>query len=353
MTTSKSFNVSKYFSENSPIDNIVTGIQPVGIQVYNTVDDLPLSGISAGSQAYVNENNRLYMFTGGGWFSIALINQNPAFDSGGGPAASYELDSADAGIPLIIQLSASDPEDLPIYWSYVASDSAQYFADITNDSSVFTITTKPTSVIQQYDSGGGTFSITFKASDGVNLATALSEFTLNLGAIQFIDLSGGTNSTDPGTSNSNTRYTAPNGTTVVVPNNQYPYNGSYVLGNMFNNTISGEFPGYYLGYGLNGNTAGSITINFNSSISYLSHIIVYPWSRSDTFSNITSIQEYDGSNWITVYGNQGLNSTNTPSGTAYRYDFNTTNQLIRINLLKTEGSYGTSMNEIQVYGSLP
>ena len=54
MTTSKSFNVSKYFSENSPIDNIVTGIQPVGIQVYNTVDDLPLSGISAGSQAYVN-----------------------------------------------------------------------------------------------------------------------------------------------------------------------------------------------------------------------------------------------------------------------------------------------------------
>jgi hypothetical protein len=347
MTTSKSFNVSKYFSENSPIDNIVTGIQPVGIQVYNTVDDLPLSGISAGSQAYVNENNRLYMFTGGGWFSIALINQNPAFDSGGGPTASYELDSADAGIPLIIQLSASDPEDLPIYWSYVASDSAQYFADITNDSSVFTITTKPTSVIQQYDSGGGTFSITFKASDGVNLATALSEFTINLRSIVFIGLSGGTDHAFGGPIG----YTAPNGTQVIIPSAHPPYNGSYLLSNMFNNTIAGEYPGYYLSSASYGNTSGSITINFNSSISYLSHIVVYPWTRSDSFSNITSIQEYDGANWITVYGNQGLNSTNTPEGTFYRYDFNTTNQSIRINLTYV-GSWGISMNEIQVYGSL-
>ena len=178
MTTSKSFNVSKYFSENSAIDNIVTGVQPVGIQTYNTVDDLPLSGVTSGSQAYVNENNRLYMWTGAGWFSIALINTSPSFDGGGAPEASYELDSA-GGDPLVIQLSASDPEGLPIQWSYIASDSAQYFADITNDSSVFTITAKDTGIIQQYDSSGGTFSITFKASDGVNLATALSEFTID------------------------------------------------------------------------------------------------------------------------------------------------------------------------------
>jgi hypothetical protein len=124
------------------------------------------------------------MWTGAGWFSIALINQNPAFDSGGTPAASYTLDSAGAG-PLIIQLSATDPEELPIQWSYVASDSAQYFVDITNDSSVFTITTKDTNVIEQYDSFGGTFTITFRASDGVNLATALSEFTISINAVSY------------------------------------------------------------------------------------------------------------------------------------------------------------------------
>ncbi|MDA1317511.1 MAG: hypothetical protein O3B87_05870, partial [bacterium] len=109
-------------------------------------------------------------------------------------------------------------------------------------------------------------------------------------------------------------------------------------------------PGYYLSSSSGGST-GSITINFNSSISYLGYIIVYPWCRSDSFSNITSIQEYDGANWITVYGDQGLNSTNTPSGTFYRYDFNTANPLsIRINLSYV-GSWGISMNEIQVYGS--
>lgn len=144
---------------------------------YDTVDDLPLNGNTVGDTAYVSGFSRVYMWTGAGWFSIALINQNPAFDSGGTPEASYELDSA-GGDPLVIQLSASDPEGLPIQWSYTASDSAQYFADITNDSSVFTITAKDTGIIEQYDSSGGTFSVTFKASDGVNLATALSEFTI-------------------------------------------------------------------------------------------------------------------------------------------------------------------------------
>lgn len=149
---------------------------------YDTVEDLPLSGNTVGDTAYVSGFSRVYMWTGAGWFSIALINQNPAFDSGGTPEVSYELDSA-GGDPLVIQLSASDPEGLPIQWSYTASDSAQYFADITNDSSVFTITAKDTGVIEQYDSAGGTFSITFKASDGVNLATALSEFSITFSTV--------------------------------------------------------------------------------------------------------------------------------------------------------------------------
>ncbi len=147
------------------------------IKSYSTVNELPLSGNTIGDTAYISNFSRLYMWTGAGWFSIALINTNPSFDSGGTPEASYILDSA-AGDPIVIQLSANDPEEVPVQWSYVASDSAQYFADITNDSSVFTITAKDTATIQQYDSAGGTFSITFKASDGVNLATALSEFTI-------------------------------------------------------------------------------------------------------------------------------------------------------------------------------
>lgn len=163
---------------NQSITSAITlaGLPPA--QLINTSNDLPLSGNDIGDQVYVAETGRLYIWSGQGWYSIALINTSPAFDSGGAPESSYILDS-NGGTPITIQLIATDPEDVPIQWSYVASDSAQYFADITQDSSVFTITAKPTSTIEQYDSAGGVFTITFKASDGINLATALSEFSIS------------------------------------------------------------------------------------------------------------------------------------------------------------------------------
>lgn len=174
----KSFAQATLLTTNNTIASTsLSGDIVLGPAEYNTVDDLPLSNNKVGYQAFVRSTNRLYIWSGQGWYSVALINTSPAFDSGGLPDASYELDS-NSGTPITIQLSATDPEDLPIQWSYVASDSAQYFADITQDSSVFTITAKPTATIQQYDSAGGAFSITFKASDGINLATALSEFTI-------------------------------------------------------------------------------------------------------------------------------------------------------------------------------
>lgn len=160
---------------------------------FTTASLLPSSG-TIGEQAFVEENNRLYIWNGSGWYSIALINTTPSFDSGGTPEASYTLDSS-GGNPIIIQLNATDPEDVPLQWSYVLSDSAQYFANISQDSSVFTITAKNQSVVEQYDSNGGTFSITFKASDGVNFANETSEFTLTFTNPNAFDLSNATSNT--------------------------------------------------------------------------------------------------------------------------------------------------------------
>ena len=148
----------------------------IGTDAYTNISSLPLSGNNIGDQAFVQETNRLYIWTGQGWFNIAIINENPTIDSNSYDA-TYALDSYN-GSPTIIQLAATDPEGIPITWTHVASDSAQYFANITNDSSIFTITAKSNDSIWSYDSAGGTFSITFKASDGVNLATAASEFTI-------------------------------------------------------------------------------------------------------------------------------------------------------------------------------
>lgn len=143
----------------------------------NSIDDLPLTGNNQGDQAFVGSNNRLYIWAGTGWYNIALLNTNPTIDSNSYDAA-YTLDSHN-GASTVIQLAATDPEGIPITWTYTASDSAQYFANIVQDSSLFTITALTTDSIGLYDASGGTFSVTFKASDGVNLATALSEFTIS------------------------------------------------------------------------------------------------------------------------------------------------------------------------------
>ena len=177
MATSKALDLAKLLG---PTGSISTDYVDPGIKEISTISSLPLSGNVVGQQAFVQETNRLYIWNGAGWYNIALINTNPTIDSNSYDAA-YTLDS-NGGIATVIELSASDPEGIPITWTYIASDSAQYFANITNDSSVFTITAKSNEEIWNYDSAGGTFSITFKASDGVNLATALSEFTITFTA---------------------------------------------------------------------------------------------------------------------------------------------------------------------------
>ena len=188
---------------------------------FATASLLPATG-TVGEQAFVEENNRLYIWNGSGWYSIALINTTPSFDSGGTPEASYTLDSS-GGNPIIIQLNATDPEDVPLQWSYVLSDSAQYFANISHDSSVFTITAKNQSVVEQYDSNGGTFSITFKASDGVNFANETSQFTLTFTNPGSFDLSVATSNTVGTTYYQHNRYSntihfSPDGTKMYENN---------------------------------------------------------------------------------------------------------------------------------------
>lgn len=145
-----------------------------GVTTYSTIDDLPLTGVSEGALALVDSTNKLYLWMDTGWYNIATINTNPSITSGNDTPYLLALD----GTPTVITLVASDPEGIPITWSYeVTSGSLTNgggtTATVSNDGDgQFTIT--PTTT-EDY---AGAFSITFKASDGVNLGTALSEFTL-------------------------------------------------------------------------------------------------------------------------------------------------------------------------------
>lgn len=160
-----------------------------GVTVYATVDDLPLSDVEAGSQAYVSATQRLYIWTGAGWFNIALINTSPSISVSG--SSPIELDNS--GGTTTITVTSTDPEEVPITFTAVTDAAFDDFATVTNVDGVFTITPKPAAISAGTNDTG---SITFKASDGVNIATA--DRTTNL-IFQSIDsLTSSTNSINEG-----------------------------------------------------------------------------------------------------------------------------------------------------------
>ena len=143
-----------------------------GVTYYNTLDSLPITGLTSGDQAFVSATERYYVSDGNGWFNTTLINKNIRWDSGGEPNASYDI--TDSATPLIIIAKAADSDQANFLNQSFASDSAQFMATITNDSSVFTFTPKTAAQIGASVAAGdltdsnGDFTYTFKWSDGLS-----------------------------------------------------------------------------------------------------------------------------------------------------------------------------------------
>ena len=137
--------------------------------VVANVAALPASA-SVGDQAFVTATNRLYLWNGSGWYNIALLNNAPSIS---GVNATYDL--ANDGTATTVTITAADPEGLPITYS-IASDTSGNIAAVTqgtgSNTNVFTITPSTNTA------HAGTFSLTFRASDGVNLASSAASFTL-------------------------------------------------------------------------------------------------------------------------------------------------------------------------------
>ena len=170
------------------------------VKGYDSSELLPLSNNTTGELNYVKETNRLYLWNGSGWYNIATVNTTPTMTTT--PDSNYTMDSV--GASLTITLVATDPEGLPITYS-ATSDSSSTFVTISQDSGVFTIT--PLTQAQLDTNGvsnGGTFSINFKASDGINIVPNVTNFTLSL-AVPKVTNSGYTSAliTAEGTSDNN------------------------------------------------------------------------------------------------------------------------------------------------------
>ena len=119
---------------------------------------IALSGMSAGAQAYITSNNKLYFYNGSGWYLIATV-QNDAPSAITGVDGTYALDAT--GTATTITAVSTDPEGFALTWSYATSGLGS-IATVSQTDNVFTIT--PSTV----DANAGTFTLTISATDGVN-----------------------------------------------------------------------------------------------------------------------------------------------------------------------------------------
>ena len=217
---SKSVLIAQAFSKTGVLSTVVDSAPSVntGQLEVATSADLPDTGNTQGDFAFVQSTNRLYIWNGSGWYNIALINTTPTWDAGGQPAGSYVLDADSPQDATVITLAASDPEGIPINYTYVTSGQMDSIATISQDSSVFTITPKTSTQVPD----GGTGSITFRATDGVNILPQVSSFTLNF--VNIIDDSKHTTllATATGTSdNNNITDASSNNHTITVNGDAY------------------------------------------------------------------------------------------------------------------------------------
>ncbi len=163
-----------YLDSDSTINSAsLSSTASAGTTTYASIDSLPVSS-NNGDQALVTSTNRLYIYSGSGWYNIALINGTPYWTTEA--SSSYDLNPD--GTSTTITILAVDSEGLPITYTATADSDFNQIATITKDSDdgrVFVIT--PTDS-ENGTAIAGTGTVTFKASDGVNLATTLSTFSI-------------------------------------------------------------------------------------------------------------------------------------------------------------------------------
>ena len=161
---------------NIKAEGISSDVTLGGATVYATRAAMPMSGNTAGDQAYVTGNNRLYIWNGSGWYNVALLNLAPSIssvqDSDGG-TTPFAL-SRDGDVTRIT-ITANDSDGDPLTFTATADSDFNGLATLSDSDNVFTIT--PFSEDSATTTSG---TITFTAADGINVASSgVQTFTLS------------------------------------------------------------------------------------------------------------------------------------------------------------------------------
>ena len=129
--SSKNKDISKFLSETirSGVTNqaVTNNDVPSGIDIFTTLDSLPISGLTVGQEAFVEENSRLYVSNGSGWYNTGSnVQFSPTWFTE--PDASYSI--TDSATPLIITAKAQDSDNPNLANLSFGTDSAQYMLSL-------------------------------------------------------------------------------------------------------------------------------------------------------------------------------------------------------------------------------
>lgn len=331
-------NVTYTYSDgmwSSQIGSTNSSSGAASVTAYTNLAAFPSSDNTAGDMGFAEDTKALYVWDGAEWDRVSSGPQSlPEWISPLNSTYRYKIGTAGE----TITVEAEDPDGFPINYEFETDSANPASATITQGTGVnsnqFTIT--PDSSIT------GNFLLRVTADDGVSKIKSLS--TVTIFNSELLDLSGGTGGTA-----GQTTYTSPNGAVVTSSDTTYNSAPNYYLQYLFDGITS---PGTY--WLSNNASTGTLTVDLsnytkdNTSFSYLEKIIVYPYSRSDSFTSVTAVEtSSDGINWTAVTGWTWGTYT---AGQSEEIPIDRQATYVRLSLSRS-GMWGLSMCELQIWGA--
>ena len=148
------------------------------VTAYANLAAFPSSGNTVGDFGFDQATGGLYNWSGSVWKRIySGADESPTWTTEPPTTANLSTD----GTATNQTVAATDPEGFPITYSYDTNPSNQTQATITNTGGNFTITPTATS---PDTSKNGSFTLRYKATDGIHVSTRSTTYTLSINPAQ-------------------------------------------------------------------------------------------------------------------------------------------------------------------------
>ena len=154
------------------------GADGSSVTTYANLAAFPSSGNTVGDFGFDQATGGLYNWSGSAWKRIySGADESPTWTTEPPTTANLSTD----GTATNQTVAATDPEGFPITYSHDTNPSNQTQATITNTGGNFTITPTATS---PDTSSNGSFTLRYKATDGIHVTTRSTTYTLSINPAQ-------------------------------------------------------------------------------------------------------------------------------------------------------------------------